>query len=90
MKKKHIFPEWKWKDTFPWNENENETDTFPQLDKILDAQEPQSRLHSGEKQVVNGFLLFHIFFFIFFTISPEKEVHDEHLFIVTHQVGRSL
>merc|ERR1719229_104261 len=34
---------------------------YLQLDKILDAQEPQSRLHS------------------------EKEVHDEHLFIVTHQ-----
>ena len=65
-------------------------DTVSQMDKILDAQEPQSRLHSGEKQVVNGFLFLHIFFFIFFTISPEKEVHDEHLFIVTHQVGRSL
>lgn len=34
---------------------------YLQLDKILDAQEPQSRLHS------------------------ENEVHDEHLFIVTHQ-----
>jgi len=34
---------------------------YLQLDKILDAQEPQSRLHS------------------------ETEVHDEHLFIVTHQ-----
>lgn len=34
---------------------------YLQLDKILDAQEPQSRLHS------------------------ETEVHDEHLFIITHQ-----
>merc|ERR1719431_2486110 len=34
---------------------------YLQLDKILNAQEPQSRLHS------------------------ETEVHDEHLFIVTHQ-----
>ena len=35
---------------------------YLQLDKILSAQVPQSRVHG-------------------------QEVHDEHLFIVTHQVG---
>ena len=49
------------KDTFSQNKNDKETDTFPQLDKILDAQEPQSRLHSGEKEIVNGFLFFSYF-----------------------------